>query len=130
MLDLGATPTTADERAFLAAYYRNGLGEFAYRNGIDLQGLEVVGPEASRAAAVDYVPGPLRPLIPFGGGIDSIVTVAWLTQHVSDAALCVVHPPGERFDAIEERPPSPGSRSPGSPARSIPSSGARKNWDF
>jgi hypothetical protein len=79
----------------------NGLGEFAYRNGIDLQGLEVTGPEESRAAVVDYVPGPLRPLIPFGGGIDSIVTVAWLTQHVSDAALCVVHPPDERFDAIE-----------------------------
>ena len=28
--------------------------------------------------------------------------MAWLTQHVSDAALCVVHPPGERFDAIED----------------------------
>ena len=101
VIDLGATPTTAEERAFLKTYYVNGLGEFAYRNGIDLQGLEVTGPDETRAAVVDYVPEPLRPLIPFGGGIDSRVTVAWLTQHVSDAALCVVHPPGERFDAIE-----------------------------
>ena len=101
VIDLGATPTTAEERAFLENYYVNGLGEFAYRNGIDLRGMEVTGPDATRAAPVDYVPEPLRPLIPFGGGIDSIVTVAWLTQHVSDAALCVVHPPGERFDAIE-----------------------------
>jgi hypothetical protein len=101
VIDLGATPTTAEERAFLKTYYVNGLGEFAYRNGIDLQGLEVTGPDATRPAVVDYGPEPLRPLIPFGGGIDSIVTVACLTQQVPDAALCVVHPPGERFDAIE-----------------------------
>jgi hypothetical protein len=102
VIDLGATPTTAGERAFLKDYYVNGLGEFAYRNGLDLAALEVTGPEATRTTAVDYDPEPLRPLIPFGGGIDSIVTVAWLTQHVADAALCVVHPPGERFDAIED----------------------------
>jgi UDP-N-acetyl-alpha-D-muramoyl-L-alanyl-L-glutamate epimerase len=101
VVDLGTTLTTAEERAFLSTYYVNGLGEFAYRNGIDLQGLAVIGPDAAPAPPVDYLPEPLRPLIPFGGGIDSIVTVAWLTQHVSDAALCVVHPPGERFDAIE-----------------------------
>ena len=102
VVDLGATSTTAEERAFLESYYVNGLGEFAYRNGIDLVGLEVSGPDAPAAPLPDYVPEPLRPLIPFGGGIDSIVTVAWLTQHVSDAALCVVHPPGQRFNAIED----------------------------
>jgi hypothetical protein len=95
------TSSTAEERAFLATYYVNGLGEFAYRNGIDLQGLSVIGPDAPPAAIPDYVPDPMRPLIPFGGGIDSIVTVAWLARHAPDAALCVVHPPGERFDAIE-----------------------------
>jgi UDP-N-acetyl-alpha-D-muramoyl-L-alanyl-L-glutamate epimerase len=101
VIDLGPTPTTAEERAFLATYYVNGLGEFAYRNAIDLQGLQVIGPDAAPAAAPDYAPEPLRPLIPFGGGIDSIVTVAWLSRHAPDAALCVVHPPGERFEAIE-----------------------------
>jgi hypothetical protein len=102
VVDLGTTSTTPDERAFLATYYVNGLGEFAYRNGIDLQGLRVIGPDAPAAPLPGYVPEPMRPLIPFGGGIDSIVTVAGLTRHVPNAALCVVHPPGERFDAIED----------------------------
>jgi UDP-N-acetyl-alpha-D-muramoyl-L-alanyl-L-glutamate epimerase len=101
VVDLGATTTTAEERAFLTTYYVNGLGEFAYRNGIDLQGLEVSGPDSTSAPAPDYAPDPMRPLIPFGGGIDSIVTVAMLAHGAPDAALCVVHPPGERFDAIE-----------------------------
>jgi UDP-N-acetyl-alpha-D-muramoyl-L-alanyl-L-glutamate epimerase len=101
VVDLGATPTTEEERAFLATYYINGLGEFAYRNDIDLQGLTVIGPDAAQAAVADYTPVSMRPLIPFGGGIDSIVTVAWLSKHAPDAALCVVHPPGERFEAIE-----------------------------
>ncbi|HUD17740.1 MAG TPA: hypothetical protein VMQ59_10775, partial [Acidimicrobiales bacterium] len=46
-----------------------------------------------------------RPLIPFGGGIDSIVTVAALCAgpvEAADAALCIVHPPGDRFAAIED----------------------------
>jgi hypothetical protein len=102
MIDLGATTSTAAERTFLATYYVNGLGEFAYRNGIDLQRLRVIGPDAPPAPTPDYAPEPLRPLIPFGGGIDSIVTVAWLSEHAPDAALCVVHPPSERFDAIED----------------------------
>jgi UDP-N-acetyl-alpha-D-muramoyl-L-alanyl-L-glutamate epimerase len=102
VIDLGTTATTAEERAFLTRYYVNGLAEFAYRNGLDLAGLQVTGPVRPPAIRVDYVPDPMRPLIPFGGGIDSIVTVAGLTADVTDAALCVVHPPGERFDAIED----------------------------
>jgi hypothetical protein len=39
-------------------------------------------------------------LIPFGGGIDSIVTVELVRPH-ADAALFVVNRPGDRFDAIE-----------------------------
>jgi hypothetical protein len=101
VVDMGTTTTTAEERAFLATYYVNGLGEFAYRNGIDLQGLPVSGPDTMSVPTWDYVPDAMRPLIPFGGGIDSIVTVAMLARQAPDAALCVVHPPGERFDAIE-----------------------------
>ncbi len=103
VVDLGAYPSTAAERAFLARYYVDGLGEFAYRNGLDLRGLEVVGPDATPAEAAPavYEPEPGRPLIPFGGGIDSIVTVAALTADHPDAALFVVHPPDDRFAAIE-----------------------------
>ncbi len=49
-----------------------------------------------------YDPEPGRPLIPFGGGIDSIVTVAALAAEHPDAALFVVHPAGDRFAAIED----------------------------
>ena len=100
-IDLGGLATTEDERAFLVDYYVEGLGEFAYRNGLDLRGLEVNGPDAIAGPAAPYDPTPGRPLIPFGGGIDSIVTVEALAGDHPDAALCVVHPRGDRFAAIE-----------------------------
>ncbi len=102
VVDLGELPTTAAERAFLTGYYAHGLAEFAYRNGIDLRGLQVTGPDAAPAGAVPYEPEPGRPLIPFGGGIDSIVTVESLSGDHPQSALCVVHPPGDRFAAIED----------------------------
>jgi UDP-N-acetyl-alpha-D-muramoyl-L-alanyl-L-glutamate epimerase len=102
VIDLGSTTSTADERAFLLEYYVHGLGEFAYQNGLDLRSLSIEGPDAPPATAPDYVPTPGRPLIPFGGGIDSLVTVAALGAAQLDAALCIVHPPGDRFAAIED----------------------------
>ena len=105
VIDLGATTTTPKERSFLAQYFVDGLGEFAYRNDLDLQDVSWVGLEKTEPASPDYVPdaaNPLRPLIPFGGGIDSIVTVSALREVSADAALCVVHPPNERFAVIED----------------------------
>jgi hypothetical protein len=102
VIDLGDLPSTAAERAFLTRYYVEGLGEFAYRNGLDLSDVQVVGPDAAPGAApAAYDPVPGRPLIPFGGGIDSIVTVASLAAEHPGAALFVVHPPGDRFAALE-----------------------------
>jgi hypothetical protein len=101
VIDLGDTASSAEERAFLAQYYRHGLAEFAYRNGIDLGELSVVGPGATPSPAHRYVPIPRRPLIPFGGGIDSIVTASALSGG-SDVALCIVHPPDDLFAAIED----------------------------
>ena len=103
VIDLGEIPSTAEERAFLTRYYVEGLGEFAYRNGLDLRDVRVVGPDAAPGAAkTGYDPAPGRPLIPFGGGIDSIVTVAALAADHPEAALFVVHPPGDAFAAIED----------------------------
>jgi UDP-N-acetyl-alpha-D-muramoyl-L-alanyl-L-glutamate epimerase len=39
VIDLGNVPTTDRERDFLRDFYLDGLGEFAYRNSIDLSEL-------------------------------------------------------------------------------------------
>ena len=42
-VDLGQVPVTPAEREFLRAFYIDGLGEFAYLNGLDLSALRLVG---------------------------------------------------------------------------------------
>ena len=78
VVELPSTPLRPlSERDFLRDVYLDGMGEFAYRNGLDLTGLHR-RPEigAVDSAAARHRPEPAcRPLIPFGGGIDSIVTV-------------------------------------------------------
>jgi len=122
VIRMGETALTQREREFLRTFYTDGLGEFAYRNGIDLSGLRIEGPSTpdgpdapdrpapavTAARGADSTgtrpeppaPGPARALVPFGGGIDSIVTVE-LVRHRADVALFVVSRPGDRFDAIE-----------------------------
>jgi UDP-N-acetyl-alpha-D-muramoyl-L-alanyl-L-glutamate epimerase len=100
VIDLGHTAVTDRERAFLREFYLEGLGEFAYRNDLDLTSLRIEGPSRP-----DSDPGPApaaatRALVPFGGGIDSIVTVEQVRER-ADAALFVVSRPGDRFAAIE-----------------------------
>ncbi len=99
LIDLGNTPVREGEAEFLRTFYVEGLGEYAYTNGLDLTGLRVVGgvPASAQGAASS---GP--PLIPFGGGIDSIVTVEELRQEHPDAALFVLTRGGRRFAAIED----------------------------
>ena len=112
VISMGGTALTPRERAFLRAFYLDGLGEFGYRNGIDLSGLRIEGPEAEQIPAAGPAPagpGPAQPpaagtrraLVPFGGGIDSIVTVELVRDH-ADVALFVVSRPGDYFDAIEQ----------------------------
>ena len=120
VIDLGQTALTESEQAFLRDFYLHGLGEFAYRNNLDLSHLELRAlrgpggddppqtPPAHGGAARPPIPpggppagGRPRALVPFGGGIDSIVTVERVRQH-ADVALFVVSRPGDRFDAIEE----------------------------
>ncbi len=101
VIDLGDTAVTDAERAFLTGFYLDGLGEFGYRNGLDLSGLRIEGPRLDRhpEQAGGRVPGG-RPLVPFGGGIDSIVTVELVRPHTA-AALFIVGRPADRFAAIE-----------------------------
>ncbi len=58
LVDLGQLPTTAMERDFLRSFYVNGLGEFAYRNGLDLRDLRVEGPDAGSVSPVAFEPAP------------------------------------------------------------------------
>jgi hypothetical protein len=102
VIDLGSTALTGTELRFLREYYLEGLGEFGYRNDLDLSDLQIVAPTLVRAEPVDYRPMDGRPLIPFGGGVDSIVSVELVRKLASDAALFVVNRPGDRFAAIEE----------------------------
>lgn len=142
VVGLPSTPLRAAERDFLRDVYLDGLGEFAYRNGLDLSDLRIdaveIGDDAGDNAPVGApgatepgnrelrhpvqpaeAPGPqhpvrptpesgsvgtrshqMRPLVPFGGGIDSIVTVE-LVRPLAETALFVVSRPGDRFAAIE-----------------------------
>lgn len=104
VIDLGVHAVTDTERSFLREYYVDGLGEFAYRSEprLDLTGIEIVGPRLERAAAVGFSPNTSTPLIPFGGGVDSIVTVELLRGRSADPSLFVVNRPGDRFEAIEK----------------------------
>jgi hypothetical protein len=113
VIDLGDTALTEREAVFLREFYLSGLGEYAYRNNVDLSDLVLnaaPAPAPAPAAAQDeresHSPGTehgaLRPLVPFGGGIDSIVTVEGVRQRTPDIALFVVSRPGDQFAAIEE----------------------------
>ena len=102
VIELPDTPLRPAEAAFLRDFYVDGLGEFAIRTGVDLSDLRIDAPTTD-APPVPTVPGTTtgpRPLIPFGGGIDSIVTVE-LVRDRGDGALFVVDRPGSRFAAIE-----------------------------
>jgi UDP-N-acetyl-alpha-D-muramoyl-L-alanyl-L-glutamate epimerase len=110
VIDLGRTALTEAELAFLREFYLQGLGEFAYRNTLDLTPLRIEARQADapqHPGAADQRPGaaepsaPGRALVPFGGGIDSIVVVERV-RRLADAALFVVSRPADRFAAIEE----------------------------
>ena len=115
VIDFGETALTDAELAFLREFYLQGLGEFAYRNALDLTSLRLearsrLGPRwpggthpPGPSLGGVHPPGPLprRALVPFGGGIDSIVTVERV-RRLADTALFVVSRPADRFDAIEQ----------------------------
>ena len=99
VIDLGDTPVGPHAMALLHAALVDGLGEFAYRNDLTLDDVVVEGGRASvpAAAALD----PSRVLIPFGGGIDSVVSVETLPAHL-DQALFIVSPSSGRFAVLDQ----------------------------
>ena len=107
VIDLGGAPLTALERDFLRDFYLQGLGEYAYRNALDLTDIRIQallspgGRPPGDPPHGGLAQPPIPPaLVPFGGGIDSIVTVEAVRKR-ADVALFVVSRPGDRFAAIE-----------------------------
>jgi UDP-N-acetyl-alpha-D-muramoyl-L-alanyl-L-glutamate epimerase len=101
LIDLGETALTETELAFLREFYVQGLGEFGYRNNLDLTSLRIEARRRQPREAVASEPaGTRRALVPFGGGIDSIVVVERV-RRLADVALFVVNRPADRFAAIE-----------------------------
>ena len=101
VIDFGDDALTANERALLHDFYVDGLGEYAYRNDLDLSSLEFLA-RAAEPQPVHVVVDGHRPLVPFGGGLDSIVTTELVRADHRDTALFVVSRAGDRFDAIED----------------------------
>ncbi|MDE3064694.1 MAG: hypothetical protein KGJ36_03385 [Acidobacteriota bacterium] len=97
-VDLAATPVGPGSRALLAAALRDGLGEFALRNGLALDDVEITGGAGPHLAYARLDRS--RVLTPFGGGIDSVVSVESLSPTL-DQALFVVSPSAGRFEALE-----------------------------
>ena len=100
VIDLGGTALTETELAFLREFYLQGLGEFAYRNALDLSDLRIEAVLAPAGQAPISTSRAGAALVPFGGGIDSIVVVQRI-RRLADAALFVVNRPSGRFEAIE-----------------------------
>ena len=97
-IDASGARLGAAGRALLASALVDGLAEFSFRN--DLPGDDVaIGPSATPARAVADLAA-TRVLVPFGGGIDSVVSVSSLSPRL-DTALFVVSPPSGPFAALE-----------------------------
>jgi len=98
-IDLGRTPVGPAGRALLQAALVDGLGEFSFRNVLDLDDVTIEGGLPGEAYAPDVDVN--RVLVPFGGGIDSVVTVSELSDQL-DQTLFVVSPVSGTFAPLEE----------------------------
>jgi len=65
----------ADTAAFLESLYTNGLGEFAYRNGLNLHGRIRFPADAGDAPAAPALGLRRHALVAIGGGKDSLVSI-------------------------------------------------------
>jgi UDP-N-acetyl-alpha-D-muramoyl-L-alanyl-L-glutamate epimerase len=97
-IDVGTTSLGKKGRRLFEAALRDGLGEFAFNNQLTLSEVTIEGGVA--VEPFDPFLDPQRVLTPFGGGIDSVVTVERLRGAV-DQSLFIVSPPSGRFAPLE-----------------------------
>lgn len=96
-VDLGSLPVTPEDVEFLREFYVDGLGEFAYVNQLSVDDVEIVGGVPTLGSSPPAARHAERALIPFGGGIDSVVVVEETKRRVPDSSLFIVG----RYDPIE-----------------------------
>jgi hypothetical protein len=94
-----AFATAEFERRYLGELIAGGLGEFAYRNSLpDALAPEITGPEAvGPGTGDDHWDADAEPLVPVGGGKDSVVTIEALKRHGFHPTLFSVN----QFDPID-----------------------------
>jgi hypothetical protein len=76
----GVTPIASPMRALLAALLGPGLAEFRYRNGLDPADVPVVDAQPGDRSDPVSLERSGTPLVPVGGGKDSIATIEALRQ--------------------------------------------------
>ena len=96
-VDLGDAVVGDAGRALVEAALHDGLGEFAFRNNLPLDDVVVEG--GTTASSYQASLDPTRVLIPFGGGIDSVVTTESLAH--LDRTLFIMSPASGRFAPLE-----------------------------
>ena len=97
-IDLRETPVGKAGLDLFRAALIDGLGEYSFGNQLPLHDVEIIGgsPVEVTTATVD----PLQVVTPFGGGIDSVVTVTHLSAKLSQS-LFVMSPAAGRFAPLE-----------------------------
>lgn len=89
-------------RELVREVYEDGLGEFAYRNGISLQGHVTFETDAGAAGDPASWPLDATPLVPVGGGKDSIVTLEAMREHFGRVRTFAVNPKGAIVRTVEQ----------------------------
>lgn len=84
---------TKDTALFMEKLYLNGLGEFAYRNGIDLRNKIKVPYNESLKPNPSDIELKRRTAVPVGGGKDSVVTMESMQSSNEDIVLFSVGNP-------------------------------------
>ncbi len=78
-----------DTATFVTSVYHQGLGEFAYRNGLDVRNVFRLTPNVGSATVTDETP-PQGVVVPLGGGKDSLVSVEVLKSSGSEFSTIAV----------------------------------------
>lgn len=110
-IDLGGLALPEESVRFVERYYKDGLGEFAFRADEGhrespvqrrLEALNVIGHrEALSKGSTDRRVTTTNPLVPFGGGVDSIVSVELLKRAAVQPTLFIVSRGLDEFTAVE-----------------------------